>query len=427
VTPPRPFPVSRLALISVLLAAATAAAAAEPAAGPEEPKAQESPEATTEPPPPPSEADTPEAAPVAPPASEGQEAGAPAGAPAPPPVPPTTQPPTPDEVFSGRPVPPTPDEVAKEHTWFDTSRSFVGRLFFAPIVRLDRFFSDEPDLAPERAESFARVRGGLRVSQDARPLPTLDILANVQLPGLNQWLGRFRFVLSGATEDTGVGFTADSSTTAAPVPSRPIDPTNLELRFGAFRGIESSLDLGAGALLRYPPGALVRLRYRAAAPIDDVLLARFSSQVFWRTDLHLGTRVTSALQWPITPSSRLRLGGAGQVAQRGTRGIEYGAELVYALAFTPTAAVAFGTDAQGASVDPVVFDKYRIYARGRHDVLRRWLFVELEPEVGWPWTPDRGRYRALAVTVRMEVQFVGPGPRPPSKPTEEPEAPDGGP
>jgi len=398
----------------VLLAVAAAGAAAEPEATPGDTSAQKtSPETTTPSPSLPSDVGPPAAAPVAPPPkSEEQHAEEPAVTPPPPPVPaaPKAQkPPNPEEVFSGRPVPPTADEQAKEHAWFDSSRSFVGRLFFAPIVRLDRFFSDEADLDPERAKSFARLRGGLRLRQDGRPLPSLDVLANIQFPGINQWLGRIRFVLSGATEDTGVGFTTDSSTTAAPVPGRPVDPTNLELRFGAYRGVQSSLDLGAGVLFRYPPGALARLRYRAAAPIDDVLVAQFSAQVFWRTDLHFGTRATSALRWPVTPSSMLRLGGAAQVAQRGTRGTEYGTELVYAYAFTRTAAVALGTDAQGASIDPVAFDKYRIYARARRDVLRRWLFVELEPEVGWPWTPDRGRYRALAVTFRMEVQFVGTG------------------
>ena len=215
-------------------------------------------------------------------------------------------------------------------------------------------------------------------------------------------------MLSGVSDTTEDNITSDTNTTT-PLARQRIDPANLELRFGAYHGIRSSVDLGAGILFRFPPGAFARIRYRVAIPIDDIMAVKLSSQVFWRTDMLFGTKLTSALEWPVAPSSMVRLGGTAQAAQQRTNGIEYGAELVFSHAFSPTAAVALGTDAVGASRSPVDFDKYRVYSRFRHDVFRRWLFVEVEPEVGWPWTPDRGRYRALAVTFRLEVQFEGQG------------------
>jgi hypothetical protein len=322
------------------------------------------------------------------------------------PVPePVKPPPRPDEVFSGHPVPATPEEQAREHAWFDEGRSFVGKMFFKPVVELDRFFSDETDLDPERAHSFARLRGGLKIRQDGRPVLSGDLLAQFYMPGVESWLNRFKLVLAGVSENSEDNLTNDTGTTTQLTGRQ--DPTNLELRFGAFPGIRSSVDLGVGILFHVPPGAFTRVRYRLAIPIDDVLVSRTSYQVFWRTDMLLGTRLTSALDWPVTLSSTVHLGGTAQVAQRKTDGLEYGAELVYSRAFTPTAAVALGTDATGDTRSPVAFEKYRIYARFRHDVLRRWLFVEAEPEVGWPWTPQRGRYQALAVTFRLEVQFEG--------------------
>lgn len=330
----------------------------------------------------------------------------------PPPVVPVPEvkprPPRPDEVFSGHPVSPSDEEQAQEHAWFDSGRSFVGRLFFAPVVSLDRFFSDETELDPERARSFARLRLGLQIRQDGKPIWSPDLLAQVYLPGMEEWLDRFRLVLTGVTDSTDENVTSESGTTA-PLSRFRSEPANLELRFGAYRGIRSSMDLGAGILFRLPPGAQARVRYRLAVPIDDIMVARLSSQVFWRTDMHLGARLTPALEWPATPSSMVRLSGTSQVAQLRTNGIEYGAQLVYSHAFTPTAAVALGGDTLGATGSPVAFDKYRVFARFRHDVLRRWLFFEVEPEVGWPWTRLRGRYRALAATLRLEVQFEGAG------------------
>jgi hypothetical protein len=343
-----------------------------------------------------------EAAPPAPPPQDGKDATA-----VPPPVVPVpaTPAPRPDDVFSGRPADDGGRPPPEEHSWFDAGHAFVGRIFFAPTVRLDRFFSDETDLDPERAQSFARLRTGLRLRQDGKPQASVDLVADIKLPGVNHWLGRSRLVFTGESDSENDALNPSGSTT--PFTSRERNRPSLEFRFGAYHGIRSSVDLGAGVMFRLPPGAFSRVRYRLAVPIDDVMLARFSTQVFWRTDMHLGTRASSALDWPFGSSTMLRLGAASQVAQRRTRGIEYGTELVLAHAFSPTFAVALGTDAQGSVKDPVLFQKYRIFTRFRHDVLRRWLFLEAEPELGWPWTPLRGRYRAYAVILRLEVQFEG--------------------
>ncbi len=331
--------------------------------------------------------------------------------PAVPPVPPPAvplpkaTPPRPDEVFSGRPARREKGEHEEEHSWFDAGHAFVGRVFFTPVVKLDKFFGDRSELEPEATGSYARLRGGLLLREGRGARFSADLQAQLHLPGIQRWLDRFRLVFSGASNTEGE--LTPESQTAAPLAFRRFDPANLELRFGAYRGIRTSLDLGAGLLFRVPPGAFVRARYRLAAPIDDLLVATLSTQVYYRTDLLLGTRTDAALEWPVTQSSLVRLAGTAQVAMRHTRGLEYGAQFAYLLALSPTAAVAVGTDASGATRDnaPVFFDKYRIYTRFRHDVLRRWLFVEVEPEVGWPWEEGRGRHRELAATFWLEVQI----------------------
>jgi hypothetical protein len=327
--------------------------------------------------------------------------------PAPPPAVPVPEPPPPrpENVFSGRPPKDDASRTDEERSWFDSGHEFVGRMFFAPAVRIDRFFSDESELDPERAESFARFRSSARLSEDGRPVLGAEVLADIRLPGVNRWLERTRVVITGASDSLEPNEVEGATT--PPAAARDPRAGNLELRFGAYRGIRSSVDLGAGVLFRLPPGAFARVRYRLAVPIEDRLLGRLSSQVFWRTDMHLGARLTAGLDWPASDSSLLRLATATQVAQERTSGVEYAAELVYSYAFTPRSAVALGTDAQGNTDVRVGLERYRVYTRFRQDVLRRWLFVELEPEIAWPWTPRQGRYRAYAITFRLEVQFDG--------------------
>ena len=137
------------------------------------PQAPGSPPAQRLPPAPPAQGSGETAAPPPPAPPAGSQAAPPQVPPVPPPVVPVPEverPPRPDDVFSGRPVPPTEEQLSSEHSWFDAGHAYVGRVFFAPVVRLDRFFSDETDLDPERAQSFARLRGALRIRQDGRPV-----------------------------------------------------------------------------------------------------------------------------------------------------------------------------------------------------------------------------------------------------------------
>ena len=389
---PRQF-ATRLAVAALLASLGRPAQAQAQGDSPPAP-APEAPAAEPETPPPPGDASPP------PPEPEAQGA---APAPAPP-----RQPANPEKVFSGEPVPETASEEAEEHSWFDQGHAYVGRLFFTPIFRLDRFFADQTELAPERSRSYARVRGSLRLRQDGVPAEVVDFYADLHLPGVNRVLDRFRLVLASAADSALSGIYSESGTTT-PYTAREVGPPNAELRFGAFQGLRSSVDLGAGLLVRIPPGAFVRARYRTAIPVRDFFVSRLALQTFWRTDMLFGVRGDGALERPLGASSLVRLAGTAQAAQRKTSGIDYGAELVWSHAFSPTIALALGSDAQGSSLSPVAFDKYRLYARLRHDVLRRWIFLEVEPEVGWPWARDRGRYRAYAVTLRLEVQFSGEG------------------
>ena len=282
--------------------------------------------------------------------------------------------PNPDRVFSGEPVP----EV-EEHSWFDSGQSYVGRLFFSPVVKLDRFFSDLTELDPERSRSFARLRSAVRFREDGKPEYAFDVVAEAHVPGINGVLDRFRLILAGAADSVVDGIYSTYGSTA-PFSFRDTNQSgNAELRFGAYQGLRSSVDLGAGVLVQLPPGAFTRIRYRLAVPVYDRIVNRLSTSGFWRTDTHFGTRIDDALEYPSNPSTMIRLAGSSQVAQLKSRGVEYGAELVISHAYTSTSALALGMDGTGASRVPVAFDRYRVFARFRHDVLRRWI--------SWRWSP----------------------------------------
>ena len=377
---------------------------------------------------------------LAPAAPRGEEPPPPAeSAPEPPPRPPPDAPGSP---APQAPAPGKPEGTAAEDTWLDTGHAFIEHKIFAPILRLDRFFSDERDLEPERSRSFLRWRSEVRYAEDAsRPAFTTGIRATLRLPGLNERLRRFRLVIAGDTRDTiDKLFPKEPATTATPVvPSTDEDAlgsADAGLRFYLWDTLASHADLGGGVLLELPPGVYGRVRFRWAIPVGKLFLSRFAVVGFWRSDVKFGTTMSGEIERGVWRSTFLRLSGNGTVSER-SNGLEWFSELALLVPLPPRAAAQIGLSMTGAT-DATVFapdpatgisrawrvpgtDRTRAYARLRRDVYRRWLFFEVEPEIAWPWTPERGRYAAWGLTLRMEVQFQGKEAPPPAPPPPPPE------
>jgi hypothetical protein len=288
-----------------------------------------------------------------------------------------------------------------DENWLDASHAFVAERFFAPVLVFDRFFSDETALDAERSRSFLRWRNELRVERGT-PIYTTNLRADLRLPGLNRLLDRLRLVVEGQTRDTiAAMFPGDGEEV-----DEPLGSGGAELRLRLWEGLIAHGDIGAGLLLELPPGAFTRARLRWAIPVGELFLTRLATSVFWRTDTRFGTSLDASLERGIKRAALLRLSGQAQLTQV-SRGVEWSTELAALRAFTRTVAASVGVGMLGASDARPAVDRYRVATRLRSDVYRRWLFLELEPEVFWPWIPDRRRDAAFAITFRVEVQFRG--------------------
>jgi hypothetical protein len=317
------------------------------------------------------------------------------------------------------PVPTALPSEWDDESWIDVGHAFVEQRLFAPILRLDRFFSDERDIEAERARSFLRWRSEVRSATDAsQPAFTTGVQATLRLPGLNKQLRRLRVVIAGETRDA-------ISTLFPPDPSDParelttddedVGSGDAGLRYYLWDTLTTHGDLGAGILAQLPPGGYGRFRLRLAVPIRRLVLARSALTGFWRSDTRFGTSAVLDLERPVTPRAVVRLAGNGTITEV-SRGAEWGTELALITTFGMRSAAQWGAAMNGATDAPTRVDRYRLYTRLRRDFYRRWFFLELEPEVAWPWTLERGRYTAWGVAFRVEVQFRGneaPGERPP--------------
>ncbi len=305
--------------------------------------------------------------------------------------------------------PPERDDEEGDDNWLDVGHAFIEHRIFAPVLRIDRFFSDERDLEAERSRSFLRWRHELRVAEPFSSLGyTTSITASLKLPGLNKQLRRVRVEVVGETRDAfSALFPRDrGGPNEVPTPETNLGKAETGVGYRLWETVATHVDLGAGVLFQLPPGVYTRMRLRAVEPLGRSFLARQALTGFWRTDTLFGTTGSAEVERPLARSMLARLSGTTTIHQR-SRGFEWAGDLSLLATLRERIGAQLGVSIAGASKALVDVDVYRVYFRLRRDLYRRWIFVELGPEYLWPWTPEQGRPGVFAVGLRLEFQFQG--------------------
>lgn len=326
-----------------------------------------------------------------------------------------------------------------EDSWLDVGHAFIEHRIFAPVLRIDRFFSDERDLEAVRARSFLRWRQELRWPEGASlPGYTTSVSANLKVPGLNKQLRRLQLEIAGQTRDAFTALFPGDRPGPGEVPSADNAFGTADAGVGVrlFETLASKVathgDLGAGVMLRLPPGAYFRARLRFVEALGNRFLSRQAITGFWRTDTLFGSTGSAEIERPLPYASLARLSGSTTVTER-SRGFEWSGDLSLLATVGSRIGAQLGFAVAGATRSQADVDVYQTYLRLRRDVYRRWLFVELAPEYAWPWTAEHGHRGAWAVVFRLEVQFQGneaarvPPPDAPEPPEPKDPPPDSGP
>jgi hypothetical protein len=326
-----------------------------------------------------------------------------------PPAEPTPTPaPTPAE-----PTPPAQDGAAPQG-WIDESHAAIERRLGEITERIDGFFGDErsQDPDPERAGSVVRWRNEFRTAQDKTFSFRTSLSASVRLPATQRWLRGLRVVISGESQRDPNRALSDDPANPGFSPVVAAEQASLELRLPIVHADGTVLEAGTGVRLRIPPEPYVRTRLRQRVPLGLGVTLRLSPEVFWESHDGFGTASGVDLDRPLGAHTVLRWKNHAQLTEV-SKGVEWGSELGLGHEIVPwRTGLYLGTAANGDTRPRAEALLYRVFTRVRRDVWRRWLFLELEPEVGWPLRPDGTRPRVLALTLRVDVRFDGEAPAP---------------
>jgi len=293
-------------------------------------------------------------------------------------------------------------------TWLDESHRYIERDLLGPVVwRLDSFFGEERPGDLDPAGSVVRWRSESRGDSKGHLGFRSAVLVDLRLPAAQRWLEQVRLVFEGeSTADPSRPYT-DTAANPGFSPTLRAEQAHLELRQVFVRSKDMSLDTGGGVRLRVLPDPFARIRFRRRQDLGAGVEARIGQTVGWQLKDGFSANFQLDLARSLGRTTALRANNGANLSEVSS-GLEWYDELGLAQELPSLRAGLWFAGAIASHTRPrTEVAAYRLYARARRDLWRRWIFVELEPEVAWPLDPVLGRIRVFAITVRAEVHFEG--------------------
>ena len=173
-----------------------------------------------------------------------------------------------------------------------------------------------------------------------------------------------------------------------------------------------SLDVGAGVRVKIPPDAFVRTRFQHARLVAFHTLGRFTATAFWDARDGFGESNQVDLERWLALPTLLRWSNSLDISEK-SNGWTWGTELSLLHKISPKSAITFAGGVSGSTRPAWIAQNYRVLARYRRNVWRKWLFLEGEPDIHWPRKEDGSRKPVWGATLRVEILFTGAEPDPP--------------
>lgn len=290
-----------------------------------------------------------------------------------------------------------PCEHNVEDTFWDRSHAALSQGVCWPSRWVDSFFSPD-DSFDGQPGTLVRLIGGHGWRDDGTSFSDSQVKARVVLPGTEE---RLSLIFTGDEDQL------EDNTELGRDPSRERDQSGFQsaLRWAARNSRRINLDADVG--IRSGFNSFTRLRYRYRKPLSDHgLWFRFTQEGVWETDR--GWRLVSTTEFdrPLTDQVKGRLSASATWSEQNiddNRGVFVNQGAALFVQFNPRAGATIYSNVESVTRPQHRVEAYRMGARYRHSVWRKWFFYELEPFVNWPKEND---YQPISgIVLRLEIQM----------------------
>ena len=301
---------------------------------------------------------------------------------------------------------------ATDNGWVDRTHSRIERGLFDTVVWFDRFFGDERVLLAEWPESYLRWKNELRWDEEEHYSYRSTVRASLRLPRLkDQW----HLIFTSESRGDPTAIIPEDPGNPGLDPGSSVRSSSTELVYDIFRTPHSVLDAGVGVQLKIPPTAFVRTRFQHARPVGFSTLGRFTATAYWDAQDGFGESNQLDFERWLAPPTLLLWSNSFTIEEKNKdNGWAWGTELSLLHKISPKSAITFAAGVSGSTRPAWIAQNYRVLARYRRNVWRKWLFLEAEPDIHWPRQEDGSRPPVWGATLRVEIVFAGTVPNPPA-------------
>lgn len=294
-------------------------------------------------------------------------------------------------------------EVSGE-TWLDQMHDYVARSVCEPAVWFDQFFGDDRVLQDVRPGTFIRLRNSAVWTEGQRIKYLVDFHLDWRLPQWESYLRKASVYYESRSESA--KYTAQPGQPLEPGvdPETGVKQSTLGLRADLFNRFRSHVSFDTGVNAGLPPNAFMRLKYQYSRPFGDVYLVRFSQIPMWQIIGHFSDSSELDIERTVTTFSLVRWSyNAAFIG--GTPGVTWNTGISFITQLTPRSGISYDTSMWGVNAPAWIVQDYRVGSKYRLNFYRRWLFLELAPEITWPKDENGKRKTVDAFLVTLEIQF----------------------
>lgn len=311
-------------------------------------------------------------------------------------------------------TPPAGDNAAViDNTWVDQTHGFVEMCLFAAIDWCDRVLGSELGQGVEGPRASVWWKNDFRYDGLQHYTFRTALRASIRLPRLTR---KLRLVIAAENQgDPTAAIPVDPGTPGANVASTT-RASSAGLVYDLFRTPRTFFNIGGGVQVRAEPDVYARARFQYVQPLGTDTLGRFTTTGAYHAREGLGVSNQLDFEHRLSQPTRLVWANSASLSEE-INGWAWGTELTLFHVLSGSSIFRIGGSVRGGTRPAFEVQNYRVYTGYRRNILRRWLFVELEPDVNWPLLSDGTRDTVYGATLRLEVFFLGtataPEPRPP--------------
>ena len=282
-----------------------------------------------------------------------------------------------------------------EPTFIDQAHQDISKSLAAPSQWFDNFFQD-PRTEQEIAGTFLRLRGSIVTEEGEEVSFQGKVKAHVRLPNLQR---RFHLILSSEDDDLHDDTLKDSVVKRNLAKS---NKTTLALQYTQKRSTRLSLTHRVKLGFNDGPTPRIRSRVRYSIPIAKESLLSLTQAISWEDSEGFGEESRLEYDIPFSETKLLRTTGLGFFSES-SNGYEWLGMMQWLQSFSHKRALAFGGYIAGETRPKSYLTIYDVFLKYRQRVFKKWLFIELKPEV--QWERENGFESVGIFTFTLEAQF----------------------